>query len=695
MHVALLFTDIEGSTRLLEQNAVGYARMLARHHGILRSLTGKFGGREFQDAGDGFMMSFPDAPSAARAALAMQKEIAATPWPEETGAPRVRMAVHWAESEFREGQYRGAAIHATSRLLGAAQGGQILCSEAARATFEQEMPARRLGAYRLRGFEEALTVFQLDPEKVFLPLRAEFARRHNLPPSQDAFVGRDQERRELAGLLSPESAARLITLTGPGGIGKTRLALAAAYEALDIYEHGVLYVPLAGATHSEELFGAILRALECDPHAEERLVDHVVKLLAGPPTLLVLDNFEQLSAEGSLALRLLLGELPNVKLFVTSRTRLGIAGETDFPVFTLRVPEEGETRVTEIGRCEAVCLFLDRAARVRKDFVLHSDNASAIVEICRALDGMPLAIELASARAQMLTAEELASELREGLSHRDAAGEGGVRSGLQLAFDWSVRMLPPDVASFFGSLSVFSGGWTPRTAAQVCDPEGAPHARAYLHYLLTCSLVQASEHAGGMRFVMLEPIRQLSQEYYPDAWRRAESRHRACFRTLASRLDAALGTADEGPLVDEAEPEISNILSALEREPSNQDRLFSAVDFHDFAYHRSCNRRLRALLTTLRPEGGEVRLATLARAWHAAGALDQGVRELEDAEKAYRRASELFRENGETNGAMSARFNLATLVPNEEATKRHSKFSRKRCPCFAKWARRVPASRLF
>lgn len=662
MEVALLFTDIEGSTRLLERNATAYACLLARHLAILRSLATEYGGREFQDAGDGLLLAFPAPLDAARAAHAMQDGLSAALWPEEIGAPRVRMAVHWAEAEFRDGQYRGAAIHAASRILGAAHGGQILCSEAAATALDGKLPLRRLGAYRLRGFDEALTLFQLAPEKVFPPLRAKFARRHNLPPSQDAFIGRASQKRDLAEAVRPGCGARLITLTGPGGIGKTRLALEVASEVLEAYEHGVLHVALSGAIHSEEIFDAILKALERDPGGEERLAGQVVKALEGLPTLLVFDNCEQLSAEGALAVGFLLKELPETKILATSRTQIGIPGEVDISVGPLDVPPEGETRPGEIARYETVRLFLHRTARLRVDVPLDADRAVCIARICRALDGLPLAVELAAARIQVLTVEELAEELRDGGSGPGRGQGPGSRSGLRLAFDWSVRMLPPDAASVLGSLGVFCGGWTVRTASQVCAAEGASHVRAYLHYLLTCSLIRATEHGGVMRFVMLEPIRQLCREYFPAIWQEAEGRHRIYFRKLASRLDAAIGTSEESVLIDEVEPEIANILAAIEREPSNQERLFSAVDFHEFAFNRSCNRRLRVLLTSLRQEGGEVQLATLARAWNAAGALDQGVAELDAAEEAYRRAAELFQKNGEEQGAMAARFNMATLA---------------------------------
>ncbi len=651
MTTALLFTDIEGSTRMVEQAPAAYALTLKQHHAIIREITAGEGGMECQEAGDGFFLAFPGIEAAERAAVAMQEAFRAASWPEETGPPRVRMALHWAEAEFRDGQYRGPAVHLTARLLAAGHGGQILCSREAAGRVAK---TRRLGTFRLRGFEKDAEIHQIG-DGPFPPLHVAQARRHNLPAMQDDFVGRGEELDALVGRLAPASPARLITLSGAGGIGKTRLAVAAARRLLDAYEHGVLYVPLVEITDATMILGAILSAAGARMENTHTAHGQVVELLSERPTLLVFDNFEHLAAEGATLIARLHLDLPAAHFLITSRARLGLAGEQEMPVHPFRVPPE-EADADALGTYDCVRLFVERAAKARPGFDLTTETAPAIGGLCRLLDGMPLTIELAAARLQVLTTGELLEALQRDLS------EISTDRRLEGVFAWSCRLLPPDIAGFLGALGVFRGGWTAPVAAAVGGLPDVSLALAYLHYLLTCSLIRAAENAGGMRFAMLEPIRQLAEAREPARRAEAAGRHGTYFFALARRVNTEFRTEREETLAREIEPETANILAALEREPENQRRIFSAVDFHQFALGRSCNRKVRALLTEHRPDGGEVNAKTLARAWTAAGVLDHVAADWEGAEDALGRAIPLFEELEEHDNVIRVRVNLASIA---------------------------------
>ncbi|MFA7343545.1 MAG: AAA family ATPase [Terrimicrobiaceae bacterium] len=655
----LLLTDIEGSTGLLERAPAAYREALDLHHAILRRVTARYGGRELQDAGDGFYLAFEVPGDAVKAAGTMQREFASAPWPEGTGALRVRMALHHGEAEFREGQYRGPVVHLAARLLAAAHGGQVLCSDAVAAFLDGETPVRRLGTHRLRGFLKAQEIFQLGPEGTFPPLRAEHARQHNLPAQQDEFVGRTRELQRLRELLDPAGpAGRLVTLTGTGGIGKSRIALAAAHQLLESYDNGVLFVGLADIAQAEAVPHAILAAFGAEAGHAGQPVARLKEVLAGRPTLIVLDNIEHLAAEGTAMLGHLLRKLPETRWLATSRVRPGLPGAEEIPVEPLPFPGEGGGAAAHEDS-ESVQLFVKRAARARPGFTLQAHNAEDIAGVCRLLGGLPLAIELAAARLQVLTPGELLEALRADIQSPGDAG------GLTAVFEWSRGLLPPSVADFFDTLGVFRGGWTSDAAEKTGGLESRSLTLAYLHFLLTCSLIRVAEQGEGLRFTMLEPIRQFAEERLGKGRADAVSRHGSYFRKLARRVDEDGETAREEAMAREIEPEAANVLAALEREPDNQTRIFSAVDFHSFALRRGCNRAVRSLLTGARPGGGAVKPATLARAWHAAGALDRTAGERASAKDAFGRAAALFEETGEQEGATSALFNLASILSED------------------------------
>jgi predicted ATPase/class 3 adenylate cyclase len=665
MPVALLATDIEGSTRLLERSPEAFEVMLAQHHTIFRQTVSDWNGREFQESGDGFFMAFDSPLPAAEAVRTILDKLASARWPGETGMPRVRMALHWGTADFREGQYRGPAMHLTARLLSAAHGGQVLCSQPFAEVLPRESRLRRLGTFRLRGFDKATTIFQINGDQEFPPLRAGQARLHNLPRLLDGFVGRRRELDFLTVSLDPRRKCDgPVVVTGPGGIGKTQVALAAAHRLLALYDHAVYFVSLAGLSSPGEIPSELLKALGAGLQPGRSALELISEVLDNFPVLVVLDNFQHPASGGLTEIGALRRLFPQMRLLITSRTRLGLPGEQEVPVPPLDVPAQGISDLGILEEYDAVKMFLEKAARARPGFTLATANAEAVAGICRLLEGMPLALELAASRVQIFTVAEIFGDLsREGLGDDRLMG----------IFQWSAHLLPSEIVVFLKALGVFRGGWTVQAAAHVAALEETRLAAAYLHYLLACSLIQATEEENGMRFRMLEPIRQMAERHLKGDAGKAEERHREYYRGLVRKVNVERDTAREESMVRELEHESANIIAALIREPNNQRRLFSAVDFHGLALYRGFNRTIRSILTELRPDGGTVKPQILARAWHAAGVLDAAVREWEMAGKAFRMAEELFLNNGEEQEAVAAKFNLASLLEEngrpEEAEK--------------------------
>jgi len=660
---ALLFTDIEGSTHMLDTDANSYWEALTLHHRILRETIRRLKGTEFQDAGDGLLFAFGDPENATAAALDIQAQIGRARWPTETPL-RIRMALHYGETVFRGGQHRGAAVHFAARMLAACHGGQIIGSAAIAGRISNSTGlVTRLGHYKLRGFERTENLFQIDATdadpRVFPPLKADQARQHNLPPVGEGFFGRAAELEFLTRTLAPRGLGdRLITVTGPGGIGKSRLVLSCAYELLSSYEHGVVFVPLAGVAGCESIAPAILSALQAPLETFQDPLGQATSLLKQAPTLLILDNFEHLIPEGGVVVSHLLRGASQLRILTTSRTRIGIGGEVELPLKALALPRMGEADESALATNASICLMVTRAAVARPGFQAEDGDLKKLGEICRMLGGMPLAMELAAARLNVLTVEELL-QIFQNDSSISNKGEGALP--LDAVFDWSWGLLPKSIADFLDTLGVFRGGWTAIAAAHVAGLEDRRSALSFLHYLLTCSLVQASGAGGTMRFTMLGPVREFAESRLGERRLEILAKHREYFQDLMGRVNREFRSPKEEEVSKMLEPEVDNLLAALAREPSNQRRLFSAVDLHQFAIYRPCNQQVRSVLTVFREGGGEVEKPTLARALHAAGVLDSTAQRLEEAEGDFREALAIFEELEDRTSAVSARHNLASL----------------------------------
>jgi class 3 adenylate cyclase len=471
------FTDVEGSTSLWEKAGSLFRRALDHHDALIRAEIERHGGQELTETGDGFLIAFEEADTAAECAVAIQRQLERAQWPDVIGRLRARIGLHSGDVDPRGDEYRGIVLNRAARVLAAAHGGQIVCSSATAAELGSQWDLLPLGVFRLRGLSAPERLLQLCwpgmPQRDFLPLNALPAFTSNLPRALTRFFGRIAELEKLRGELlagSPTGEGLLLTLTGPGGTGKTRLSLALAESVLTAFSHAVWFVPLADVSDAALVLLAIRDALQIPASAEDPL-EQIAALLASEPALLVLDNFEQLGQEGAGAVSALLRRAPRLRCVVTSRQRLELEGEHEIAVPPLPVPGS-RTAPEELVNFASVQLFVDRAQAVRSGFELTEVNRASVAELCRRLEGVPLAIALSAARANVSTPREILESLAERLDFAATAGEPvpDRHRTLRAAIEWSYDFLPPALQTFFANLAVFRGGWTAEAAAAVAAP---------------------------------------------------------------------------------------------------------------------------------------------------------------------------------------------------------------------------------
>ena len=522
-----LFTDVEGSTRLWEQQPAAMRQALVRHDAIIEDEVGRQAGVVVRPRGEGDsrFAVFARATDAVAAAVAIQRALHDEPWP--VSAPlRVRLALHTGEADLREGDYYGSAVNRCARLRAVAHGGQVLVSQ---ATYDLVLdglgPDLRLidlGAHRLQDLQRSERVFQLLAPGIttdFSPLRSLDMLPNNLPLQMTSFVGREQEVEDVKRLLGQ---ARLVTLTGPGGSGKTRLALHVAAEMLDSYADGVWLVELAGVpVYNRDLaLRAIATSLDVHPDGTGALQDLLVGSLRSQQLLLLLDNCEHLVEAVAAFADTVLHLCPGVRLLATSREPLAVLGERPWPVLPLAAPAPGQHRsLSGLNDYAAIRLFVERAGSAAPSFRLSESNATAVAELCHHLDGLPLAIELAAARVRVLSVEQLL----ERIADRFRLLARGSRSGLprqqtlQALIDWSYDLLTEQERLLFNRLSVFEGRWTIEDAEAVCAATGDPIEPEEVLDLLTNlvdkSLIAAVPAPDDMtHYRMLETLRAYAHQ---------------------------------------------------------------------------------------------------------------------------------------------------------------------------------------
>jgi predicted ATPase/class 3 adenylate cyclase len=573
--VTFLFTDIEGSTKLWEDNAPAMQAALALHDELLRRTIEERDGYVFKTVGDAFYCVFPTAPDTLEAALKAQHRLLAFEW-EQTGPLKVRMALHTGAAEERDGDYFGPPLNRVARLLSAAHGGQVLLSAATHEMVRDQLPAAAtltdLGERRLKDLFRPERVFQLLAPGLpseFPPLRTLDAYRNNLPLQPTPLVGREKEVAEVRGLLRREET-RLLTLTGPGGTGKTRLALQAAADLLDDFPDGTFFVPLATLTEAELLLPTVAETLGVRESGEQSLGETLEDYLSERRLLLLLDNFEQVLGAASTVTELL-AVAPGLKVLATSRAPLGLYGEHEFPVPPLTLPDlQHPPPLERLTQYEAVGLFVERARAVKPDFSITNESAPAVAEICVRLDGLPLAIELAAARIKMLPPKAMLQRL----SSRLKLLTGGARDlperqrTLRGAIEWSHALLDEGEQVLFGRLAVFSGGRTLEAIEAICDAEGDLPVDTFegISSLLDKSLLRQEEGPNGEpRFVMLETVHEYAREKLEESPEAEEIKrvHAEYFLTLAEEAYPELKGPDQFAWLERLEAEHDNMRAVL------------------------------------------------------------------------------------------------------------------------------------
>ncbi len=566
--VTMLFSDIEGSTVLLSRLGARYGEALSAQRAVLRAAISDWRGHELGTEGDSFFVVFESAADGVACCVAAQRTLAGRAWPGGT-AVRVRMGLHSGEPSRHEDGYIGMDVHRAARIAATAHGGQVVLSsvtwELAHSGLPAELSVRDLGVHRLKDIDGPEHIYQLAgpglPEH-FPPLKS-LGAAANLPVPVTPLVGRDSDREQLRGLIC-QPGMRLVTLTGPGGVGKTRLAIDAAAALGETFPQGIYFSALAAVRDADVMWKAIAGDLSVDGDQPAAVMAH----LRDRQTLLVLDNLEQVHG-GAEVVAALLAAAPRLVVLATSRGPLHLQGEHELPVPPLAVPPE--PAIAAVTESAAVRLFVQQANMVRPGFVVTGDNAADIAAICRRLDGLPLAIELAASRARLLSPKALLARLGHSVALAAAdAGRPSRQQTLRATVAWSYDLLPPRSAAALRRAGVFAGGCDLDALAAVAlagdGPDDPADPLELVSELMDVSLITVAEAADGEpRLGLLETIREFALERLAEAGEAdsAQRRHAEHYATLAEQAHQQLYGPAQLATLDRLEAEHDNLRAAL------------------------------------------------------------------------------------------------------------------------------------
>jgi predicted ATPase/class 3 adenylate cyclase len=566
--VTFLFTDIEGSTQLWENHPEAMKSALAKHDSLLGDIFRIHNGQIIKTTGDGFHVVFETATDAVQAAIHSQQALQKDTWDEAT--IKVRMGLHTGEAELRDGDYFGQTLNLAARIMSVGHGGQILLSETTYQVAKEHLPgnvsALDLGQHRLKGVAQPRKIIQIstpDIQQDFPALRSISPETNNLPTQLTSFVGRE---RELAEAKSRLEAARLLTLIGPGGTGKTRLSIQLGSQLVHDFKDGVWLIEFAPISDPSLILQTIASVFDIGEVPGMHLKTLLHDFLREKQLLLILDNCEHLVEASAKVVDELLHVAPNLKIISSSREALGINGETVYRVPSLSLPNQYEVTKEAAMGWESVQLFVERASAANPKFQLADGNASSVAQICSRLDGIPLAIELAASRITVFSPEQIARRLDD----RFKLLTGGSRTALprqqtlRALIDWSYDLLSEGERALLRRLSVFAGGWTFEAAETICNNLDVFE---HLPQLVNKSLVTVNDEGNERRYFLLETIRKYAREKLleKDEGEGTRNRHLAYYLEMAETAGPQLRKREhELEWIYRLETEFDNIRTAIE-----------------------------------------------------------------------------------------------------------------------------------
>jgi len=671
--VTLLFTDIEGSTRLLRELGDRYEQVLGDQRRLLRGAFNARNGTEVDTAGDGFFYAFPRARDALQAAVEGQQALGRHEWPVSL---RVRMGMHTGEPLSSGTGFVGLDVHRAARIMAAAHGGQILISQATRELARDlppEITLADLGEHMLKDLPAPEHLFQViapELEREFPPLRSMESRPNNLPRQLTTFVGRKPEIAEAKRTLA---TAPLLTLTGPGGVGKTRLAIEIAGELLDEFDEGIWFIDLGVLTDPDFVVPAIASAIGVMPAPGQPILETVIEHLRGRRVLMVFDNCEHLLDSTARTVDALLRSCSLLRVVATSREGLAIPGETVRPVPSLSVPDPDAVGPDELPQYEAIRLFVERAIAAAPEFRITERNASAIAQICRRLDGVPLAIELAAARVRALPVEQIAARLDD--RFRLLTGSSRItvprHQTLRQTIDWSHDLLSEDERAVLRRLSVLIGGASLEAAEAVCagPPVDEYAVLDLLSRLVDKSLVVADTEGNEARYRQLETVRQYARDKLLESGEARDTlvRQRDWYVAMVAQAEPEFFRgAESGVWLEKLDREHDNLRAVLQwslDEPGEQRQglQLAAGLWRFWEIHGHLAQGRAWLEHFLQLTEGEVS-ALRADAYTGAGILAFMLGDQSAASGLHERSLELHRQLGDSDGIAFAANNLANAA---------------------------------
>lgn len=585
--VTFLFSDLEGSSRLWERHPDAMKGTLARHDALLRNAVETNGGHIVKTTGDGCHAVFAATMNGLRAALAAQQALVAEAWTAiHPHRLNVRMGLHTGEAEPRAGDYYGTSVNRAARVMAAAHGGQALVSAATALLVRDDLPdgvtLLDLGEHRLKDLSRPERIYQLAHPTLpvhFPPIHSLDAYPNNLPIQLTSFIGRARELAEARDLLG---GTRLLTMTGSGGTGKTRLSLQLASELLPSFADGAWLVELAPLDSADRIVQVVAAVFDLRDVPGVPLHTTVTDYLRAKRLLLLLDNAEHLINPTAQLVDHLLHHCPNVKIIVSSREGLGISGEVSYHVPSLSLPDAGTPTPESLLPCEAVQLFAERAIAVNARFSVTTTNAPAVAQVCQRLDGIPLALELAAARVKVFSAEQIAARLNDSFRLLTGGSRTALprQQTLRAMIDWSYDLLSEPEQALLRQLSVFAGGWTFEAAEAVCADLDVLEL---LPQLVNKSLVLADEPQGQVRYRLLETIRQYARDRLLEAGESAavRNRHLDYFLILSREAEDGMRGTAAYAWYERLQPEIDNLQAATDwaQEARPEDSLFLATNY--------------------------------------------------------------------------------------------------------------------